>query len=292
MNGPGSIEQVAPVALVTGAAGGIGREIALLLDREGYRLVLVDVSESGLGRVAGELRRTPRCIATDITQLPNVQRIREEVLAAHGRLDVLVNNAGVVVTTPFEEASYEEIERELGVNYRSILYFMREFVPVMKARGGGSVVSNCSLGGILPLKEAPGYCGTKFGLRGFMLSQSLALRRFGIRVSTVYPTAVDTPMLRHEAVHGGSLMNFVSEPQRPAAVARAVLRAIRTGKREIAVPWSEGWLCKLLGAFPALIPLLLPILEPIARRNRRRYVAQRGLADPDRRAGEQASPAA
>ncbi len=265
------------VSLLTGAAGGIGREIALLLDREGYHQVLVDLSEAGLRRVAGELRTPPRCIATDITRLANVQRIREEVVAAHGRLDVLVNNAGIVVTTPFEDASYEEIERELDVNYRSILYFMRELVPVMKAQGGGSIVSTSSLGGIMPLREAPGYCGTKFGLRGFMLSQSIALRRFGIHVSTVYPTAIDTPMLRHEATHGGSLMNFVSEPLQPSAVARAVLKAIRKRKMEVAVPTSEGWLCKLLGALPGLIPVLLPLLEPLARRNRRRYVAQRQL---------------
>lgn len=265
------------VALLTGAAGGIGRETALLLDQEGYRLVLVDLSEAGLRRVAGELRTPPRCIATDITRLPNVQRIRAEVLAAFGRLDVLVNNAGVVVTTPFEDAGYDEIERELDVNYRSVLYFMREFVPVMKAQGSGSIVTTSSLGGIMPLKEAPGYCGTKFGLRGFMLSQSIALRPFGIHVSTIYPTAIDTPMLRHEAVHGGSLMNFVSEPLQPVAVGRAVVKAIQKRKMELAVPGSEGWLCKLLGAFPGLIPLLLPLLEPLARRNRRRYVAARQL---------------
>lgn len=265
------------VALLTGAAGGIGREIALLLDQEGYRQVLVDLNEAGLRRVAGELRIPPRCIATDITKLPNVRSIREEVLAAHGRLDVLVNNAGIVVTTPFEEAEYDEIERELDVNYRSILYLMREFVPAMKAQGGGSIASTSSLGGIMPLREAPGYCGTKFGLRGFMLSQSIALRRFGIHVSTIYPTAIDTPMLRHEATNGGSLMNFVSEPLQPVAVARAVLKAIKKRKMEVAVPGSEGYLCKLLGTFPALIPLVLPLLEPLARRNRRKFIAQRQL---------------
>jgi short-subunit dehydrogenase len=268
----------AKVALLTGAAGGIGREIALLLDREGYRQVLVDLSGPGLERVARELGTPPQCIATDITRRENVRSVREQVIAAHGRLDVLVNNAGIVVTTPFEEAGYDEIERELDVNYRSILYFTREFVPVMKAQGGGSIVSTSSLGGILPLKEAPGYCGTKFGVRGFMLAQHIALRRFGIHVSTIYPTAIDTPMLRHEAIHGGSLLNFVSAPLQPVAVARAVLKAIRKRKMELAVPASEGILCKLLGFFPWLIPLLLPILEPLAERNRRRFVKERGLA--------------
>ena len=265
------------VSILTGAAGGIGKEIALLLDKEGYNQVLVDVNEKGLERVAGDLTRTPCCIAADITDYKNVRKIKNQIMSMYGRVDALINNAGVIVTTPFDEAGYDEIEREFNVNYKSIVYFMREFIPVMKNQGGGNIVSISSLGGIMPLKEAPGYCGTKFGLRGFMLSQNIALRRFGIHVSTVYPTAIDTPMLQHEATHGGSLLNFVSDPLQPVMVAKAVIKAIKKNKMEIAVPSSEGYLCKLMGFFPALIPKILPLLESMADRNRLKYIKRKKL---------------
>lgn len=266
------------VSLLTGAAGGIGREIALALDREGYRQVLVDINKKGLGETASGLSIKPFLIDIDITDIGNVKKIRKSVLSAYGRLDILINNAGVVVTTPFDRAEYDEIEREFNVNYKSIIYLMREFVTVMKNQGSGSIVSVCSLGGIMPLKEAPGYCGTKFGLRGFMLSQSIALRASGIHVSCVYPTAIDTPMLHHEALHGGSLLNFLSDPLQPVMVARAVMKAIRKKKMEISVPGSEGFLCKLMGSFPSLIPMFLPLLEPSADRNRLKYIKRKKLS--------------
>lgn len=266
------------VSLLTGAAGGIGREIALALDREGYRQVLVDINKKGLGETASGLSIKPFLIDIDITDIGNVKKIRKSVLSAYGRLDILINNAGVVVTTPFDRAEYDEIEGEFNVNYKSIIYLMREFVPVMKNQGSGSIVSVCSLGGIMPLKEAPGYCGTKFGLRGFMLSQSIALRASGIHVSCVYPTAIDTPMLHHEALHGGSLLNFLSDPLQPVMVARAVMKAIRKKKMEISVPGSEGFLCKLMGSFPALIPMFLPMLEPGADRKRLKYIKRKKLS--------------
>lgn len=266
------------ISLLTGAAGGIGREIARLLDHEGYRQILVDLNEEKLNSVASELSIAPHCIVSNITDVRNVASIREQVQSRFGRLDVLVNNAGVIMTTPFDEAHYDEIDREYSVNYRAVLHFMREFIPVMKRQKSGNIVTISSLGGILPLKEAPGYCGSKFGVRGFMLAQNIALRRHGITVSTIYPTAIDTPMLEHEALHGGSLLNFVSDPLKPVQVAQAVIRAIKKRKMEIAVPTSEGYLCKFLGFFPGVIPSVLPFVERIADRNRLKYIKRKGLA--------------
>lgn len=262
------------VVLLTGAAGGIGKEISLLLDKEGYRQVLVDINKKGLEEVAGNLSISPTLINLDITNLAKVKQIKKLVLDRFGKLDILINNAGVVVTTPFDTAEYSEIENEFNVNYKAILYLMREFVPLMKDQGEGKILSVCSLGGLMPLKEAPGYCGSKFGLRGFMLSQSIALKKSGIRLSCIYPTAIDTAMLHHEALHGGSLLNFLSNPLHPKKVAVAVMKAIKKNKMEISVPGSEGIFCKIIGSFPSLIPIFLPLLEPLCERNRRIYVAK------------------
>lgn len=266
------------VALLTGAAGGIGREIALLLDKEGYTQVLVDINKKGLEKTASGISISPYLVDLDITKIENVKKIKKLVLSRFGKLNVLINNAGVMVTTPFDIAEYEEIELEFNVNYKSAIYLMREFIPVMKDQRHGNIVSVCSLGGLMPLKESSGYCGTKFGLRGFMLSQSIALKKSGVYLSCIYPTAIDTPMLQHEAIHGGSLLNFLSEPLQPIKVAKAVMKAIKKNKTEIAVPGIEGYLCKFMGSFPTLIPKILPLIEPFANRNRLKYVKLNKLA--------------
>jgi short-subunit dehydrogenase len=250
----------------------------MLLDKQGYSQVLVDINKSGLEKLSRNLTIVPICIESDICESENVKNIKDQVMSTYGRLDVLINNAGIVLTTPFDEAKYEEIDREINVNYKSYVYFMREFIPIMKNQGSGNIVSISSLAGLIPLKEGPGYAGSKFAVRGFMLSQSIALRKFGIGVSVIYPTSVDTPMLEHEALHGGTLLNFVNAPVSPIKVAKAVMKAIQKNKMEITVPWTQGYLCKFLGFFPTLFHRYLPLFEPAANRNRLKYIKRKKLA--------------
>ena len=270
------------IALITGAAGGVGWETAVLLDKQGVRLALVDIDQKGLADLAASLIQEPLCIDADITSLKEIKRIKTEVFNEFSRLDILINNAGIVSARPFEDREIEEIEREMNVNYTAANYLIREFIPHMKERGSGSIISVCSLGGILPLKESPVYAASKFALRGLMISLHLALKEYGIKVTNICPTAIDTPLLVKEAEEGGSLLNFLADPLPASAVAEAVLKAMRTGKIEICVPWSEGIGSKFLGFFPSLIPVLAPVLERMARKRHREYLDRNKGKENDR----------
>jgi short-subunit dehydrogenase len=124
----------------------------------------------------------------------------------------------------------------------------------------------------MPLKETPGYSGSKFALRGFMLALNLAVKKHGIHVTALYPTAIDTPMLLKEAITGGSPLNFFSAPLKPDDVANAVEKAIMKKKAEIALPGIAGTFCKFMSFFPKQIPLMTKLIEPLANINLKKYM--------------------
>ena len=274
--GSNSLMTHSPIALLTGASGGIGHEIAHHLDKAGYRLILSGTNQGRLKALADELQGDADVVVADLSKADGIDMIMAKV-QKYDRLDLLVNNAGVINTTPFVDTGWNDVEREFTVNYVSVIQLTQRCTKIMKAQGAGQIVTISSLAGILPLYEVPGYTGTKFALRGFMLAQSIALRRYGISVSTIYPGAIDTPMLEYEALHDGSLLNFFSMPLSSDKVARAVMKAIKTKKFEIAVPYSEGILSKLIGAMPSIIPVLLPPIEWMAKKTRAKYLKKKGL---------------
>ena len=103
-----------PIALITGAAGGIGSQTAKMLDQRGYQLVLVDINQEGMDLLAATLQRPPLCINANLLLLEDIERIYETTMEKFGQLDLLVNNAGMVVVGEYEERSHELVEREIG----------------------------------------------------------------------------------------------------------------------------------------------------------------------------------
>jgi short-subunit dehydrogenase len=260
------------IAIITGAGGGVGGAIAKLLDEQGILLALVDINRKGLAELAESLSQEPLCIEADITSLPETKRIITEAIEKFGKVDILINNAGIVGTTPFESRSIEDIERVMNVNYTAVSRLIREIIPHMKERGSGNIISVCSLAGILPIKESPVYVASKFAMRGLMISLNLTLREHGIGVTNICPNSIDTPMLQRESREGGTPLNFLADPMPASDVAKAVLKGIRTGKMEICVPWSDGIGSKFLGFFPYLIPILEPVLVKLSRKGHAQYL--------------------
>ena len=183
------------------------------------------------------------------------------VLAERGRLDVLVNNAGVVAPGALESLPPGEVERQVRVNLLGTAYGCRAVIPAMRARGEGAIVNVASLGGIVPMPFESIYCATKYALRGLSFALRAELAGSGIRVSVVSPDSVETRQLRQELRHDEASLSFASAPLPPEAVAEAVLRAVRTGRPEILVPAASGLLARLVMAFPGLMLRLLPLLR-------------------------------
>lgn len=265
-------------ALVTGAGGGIGAAIARALDARGYRLILVNRTEAPLNAVAATLTSPPEKILCDLSSRADVEALCETVRIDHPDLDVLVNNAGIAVPGAIADIDQDLIDRHLEINLRAPIRLMRAIAPQMIARGSGSMVAIVSLGGIISLKDSAIYSASKFGLRGFLAGFHQEVAAKSVKISGVYPAAVDTPMLHHEALHGGSVLNFVDRVLPPEEIAAATLKAIDTGRLEIYAPYSASVTARFFGSFPWMIAPLLPLMEKIGEKGRLKFIKRKGFS--------------
>lgn len=249
------------VAVITGAAGGIGTAITDLFIKMGVRCVLADINNNALAKAVKVFGKDALAVRCDITKPREIKAMMARGAKHFGGIDILVNNAGVITPNLFEDCGEAEITRQIGVNLMGPLYCAREVIPYMKSRGGGNIVTIASLAGIVPETRSSIYTATKFALRGLFLTLHMELKTHGIHVATVFPDSVDTAMLKYEATHGGSPLTFLSDPQSPVEVAHAVRKAILRKKVEVVVPASQGFFPRLIMVFPKLVTVLWPWLE-------------------------------
>ena len=270
-----------PVVLITGAAGGIGQAICERLIERGMHLALLDIDAVRLQQLAERLGERAAPFAVDLTDHAALARVLEQVEAQFGRLDILINNAGIARVEAFDERSVESILGELNINLIAPLVLTRLAIPLLKRSADARVISTVSLGGIFPLPETPIYAASKFGLRGAMLSIGLDLEAKGIRVGSILPAATETQMLHKEAIYGGNALQFMDPPQQPQDVAEQVLLMLDKPCLERTPKASESWLSRLAMLFPNLLPHSIRLLRKRGERGLQRYrqsLAARGLA--------------
>jgi len=188
-------------ALVTGAAGGIGREIAEQLAREGAAVTLADKDGPGAARaaealVAQGLRASGA--ACDVTSEAEIARTIDAAVAAHGRLDVLVNNAGLQHVAPIEEFPVEKFELLLRIMLVAPFLATKRAFPVMKRQRYGRIVNVASINGLVGFAGKAAYNSAKHGLLGFTKVAALEGAAHGITVNALCPGYVDTPMVRNQ----------------------------------------------------------------------------------------------
>lgn len=213
------------VAIVTGASSGIGAATARTLADAGARVVLAARSGDALEAIADGIEDgggRARAVPTDVTDDGDVERLVESTLDAYGRLDVLVNNAGLIDVSPVADADFDAWERMVDVNLTGAMRATNEALPALES-GGGHVVTVSSVSDREPSAGYAGYDATKFGIRGF----TEALRREageGLRVTLVSPGLVDTDLPDGD----GPLADRMDEltPLRPDDVADAVRYAV------------------------------------------------------------------
>jgi NAD(P)-dependent dehydrogenase (short-subunit alcohol dehydrogenase family) len=182
------------VAIVTGAASGIGEAIARVYLTEGARVVVSDLPGHGLeGKFRGEC---VRLVEADVTDETTPARLVETALEAFGGLDILVNNAGIALGKPFEETTDEDFDRLMAVNVRAVFRVSRAAVPLLKARGGGRIINLASImsgtGG--PLLAA--YGCSKHAVAGLTKGMACDLGAYGITVNSLMPGSIWTGMSR------------------------------------------------------------------------------------------------
>lgn len=221
----------APVALVTGAGRGIGLATAEALAAEGYRVVLAEL-QPGLGRRAERrlARRgaTALFVRTDVADPRAVARMARVVQRRFGRVDCLVNNAGVLETGPLNHLGARAIERLLAVNLAGPLLVSRAVLPRMLRRRAGAIVNVASLLGKLGAADYVAYCASKFGVVGFTEALADELASTGVRTWAVCPGQVDTPMARKAGATARERRGLI----RPATVARVIVDLVTGRRRE------------------------------------------------------------
>jgi 3-oxoacyl-[acyl-carrier protein] reductase len=270
------------VVIITGAAGGIGQALASRLSEEGARLVLTDIRRKELEKMAEALNLRDVMVLTvehDVSRPESWEKLMDFVVRTWGRVDILINNAGLVHPGAAWEIPREKVERQVAVNLLGTIFGCQAAVRVMRKQRWGKIVNVASLGGIVPMPGETVYCATKFAIRGYSLSLAAELQGEPISVSAVCPDSVDTPQLAYELLHDEAVMSFIGRPLRPEKAARAILRAAAGDGPELLVPRGTGTVCRLGMAFPKLFFRLFPILRKIGSREivrRRKEQASKG----------------
>jgi short-subunit dehydrogenase len=261
-------------AVITGAAGGIGRAIALALAAEGADLHLLDIDDVNLAGAVAEARKRGADAAGSHCDLARPQEISaaiEAILKRWGHVDILVNNAGVAYYGPTERMTAGQCDWLLGVNLLAPIQFIRELLPVLLERQEAHILNVCSVGGLVAIPKIAAYHATKFAMVGFSSSLRAEYVSRGLGVTALCPGIVRTNIL--SAAAKGQLARPIPVPPRwlttsPEYVAAWAVKAICRNQALVVIPplGKALWVSQRL--FPGLVGWLFrsrKIRRPWAR---------------------------
>jgi NADP-dependent 3-hydroxy acid dehydrogenase YdfG len=203
MSSPGMKTLENKVAVITGAGSGIGRELALRSARQGALLAVSDWSEQGLAETVDLLKaigvRELRSDVVDVSDRAAMGEWATAVAEQFGRVNLVVNNAGVTVTGDFEEMSYEDFDWIVGVNFTGVVNGTKEFLPHLIASGDGHLINISSLFGLISMPGQTAYNATKYAVRGFTeaLREEMLINGHQVGVTCVHPGGIKTGIARH-----------------------------------------------------------------------------------------------
>ncbi len=182
------------VAIITGAAGGIGAAAARAFADQGAELVLTDADGAGAEAVAAAIGERATALVHDVTSEADWEAVVTHATAAHGGVDTLVNNAGILLAAPLAETSLADFRRVLDVNVCGTFLGMKAVAPLMAERRAGSIVNVSSVAGLIGSPYLTAYAASKFAVRGMTKVVAKEFAAAGVRVTSIHPGQVDTEM--------------------------------------------------------------------------------------------------
>lgn len=193
------------VAIITGAASGIGRASAITFAREGAKVVVADCNESGGKETVAEILRTgadAHFANVDVARENEIRKMVDATVDRWNTVDILFNNAGVVLIKSVEQMTEEEWDRVMSVNVKAAFLATKHVVPIMRRNGGGAILNTGSIASFTGQVGTPVYSASKGAIALLTKSLALDLGRDRIRVNCICPGITDTPMLREHLGHG------------------------------------------------------------------------------------------
>lgn len=236
------------VVVITGAGSGIGRELALRAARGGALLAVSDWDEAGLAESVDLLKaagaRDLRSDKVDVADRPAMAEWALAVAEQFGRVNMVINNAGVTVTGDFEEMSYQDFDWIVGVNLMGVVNGTKEFLPHLIASGEGHLVNISSLFGLISMPGQTAYNATKYAVRGFTeaLREEMLVNKHPVGVTCVHPGGIKTGIARHgrktpsqDVAAIDSLFEDKLARMTPDKAARIILKGALSGKARVLV---------------------------------------------------------
>jgi NAD(P)-dependent dehydrogenase (short-subunit alcohol dehydrogenase family) len=253
------------VAAVTGAGSGIGRALALELAARGAHLALSDINGASLAETVTlcegfGVKTTSQSV--DVADRDAVYAWADQVVAGHGRVNLIVNNAGVALAATIEAMSYPDFEWLMSINFWGVVYGTKAFLPHLKAAGEGHVINLSSVFGLISVPGQAAYNAAKFAVRGFTdaLRMELEMEGCGVSCTTVHPGGVKTNIARNARVDPSVTASGRSVPDdfdkmartTPESAARQILLGVTRNRRRVLVG-PDAAAIDLVSRFPAAV---------------------------------------
>lgn len=266
---------------LTGCASGFGRHLTHVLQGRGDRVFATDVNLDALEAVARELNwpgdRVP-LRRLDVKDYPAWEAVFGEAVTVFGGIGVTMNIAGMLLSSWAEETPLHEIDGQVDVNIKGVIYGTRVSAAHMVERGSGHIINIASIAGLVPVPGMAVYAATKHAVRAYSISAAMELRPKGVYVTAVCPDTVQTPMLDNQEEVPAAEMFFAARRFLTVEdIEHAILRRALTRKPyEVYVPRLKLHYVHFLDFFPALGPLLMPLYQRSGRKNQANWRRKHG----------------
>jgi len=245
------------VAVVTGAASGIGRHTAIELASRGCHVALADVNRTGLEEVKAAvlgLGRRATVHEVDVADREAMSAFSEAVMGAHGAVHVLVNNAGVSLTANFVDQSLDDLRWVMDINVWGVVYGCHFFLPHILKQDEGHIVNLSSLFGLIGVPSQSAYCLSKAAVKGFSESLDMELASTHVGLSCIHPGAVATEIVRNGRLRSGvdeaRAGRIIDKGMAPQQAAQIIVDAVSAGRKRVLVGRDAQFISLIQRLFP------------------------------------------
>jgi 3-oxoacyl-[acyl-carrier protein] reductase len=258
------------VIIVSGAAGGIGQELVITLNRAGAIVVAADVDEAALRKVNTNTRvQTLQC---DVRKAADWEKVFSHAQAL-GPVYALINAVGVLKPGYIDAVTANDIDFHIDINVKGVMLGSSIAAREFKKSKTGHIVNIASLAGVAPVPGIGLYSASKFAVRGFTLALAGELKDYGVCVTVVCPDAVKTPMLDLQKDYPEAALTFSgSTPLSANDIAKAILDVLGKNEPEITLPFWRGLFAKTASALPGFAPTLIDALRKAGLENQAKYL--------------------